>query len=78
MGPTLQALSGYTLQMRHPGKAPAGWGYSYADMTGGYSGRAGSIDGPVASQNKPAKDNSLTCRSLRRFPAWSGRACSTS
>lgn len=37
-GPTLQALSGYTLQMRHPGSAPAGWGYSYADMTGGYSG----------------------------------------
>ena len=37
-GPTLQALSGYTLQMRHPGQEPAGWGYSYADMTGGYSG----------------------------------------
>ena len=37
-GPTLQALSGYTLQMRHPGHEPAGWGYSYADMTGGYSG----------------------------------------
>ncbi len=37
-GPTLQALSGYTLLMRHPGKEPAGWGYSYADMTGGYSG----------------------------------------
>ena len=37
-GPTLQALSGYTLQMRHPGREPAGWGYSYADMTGGYSG----------------------------------------
>ena len=37
-GPTLQALSGYTLQMRPPGSAPAGWGYSYADMTGGYSG----------------------------------------
>lgn len=37
-GPTLQALSGYTLEMRHPGKEPAGWGYSYADMTGGYSG----------------------------------------
>ncbi len=37
-GPTLQALSGYTLQMRHPGRQPAGWGYSYADMTGGYSG----------------------------------------
>ena len=37
-GPTLQALSGYTLQMRLPGSAPAGWGYSYADMTGGYSG----------------------------------------
>ena len=37
-GPTLQALSGYTLQMRHSGQEPAGWGYSYADMTGGYSG----------------------------------------
>jgi crotonobetainyl-CoA:carnitine CoA-transferase CaiB-like acyl-CoA transferase len=37
-GPTLQALSGYTLLMRHPGKEPAGWGYSYADMAGGYGG----------------------------------------
>lgn len=37
-GPTLQALSGYTLLMRHAGKTPAGWGYSYADMSGGYSG----------------------------------------
>jgi crotonobetainyl-CoA:carnitine CoA-transferase CaiB-like acyl-CoA transferase len=24
--------------MRHAGKEPAGWGYSYADMSGGYSG----------------------------------------
>ena len=37
-GPTLQALSGYTLLMRHPEKEPSGWGYSYADMAGGYSG----------------------------------------
>lgn len=37
-GPTLQALSGYTVLMRHQGKEPAGWGYSYADMSGGYSG----------------------------------------
>lgn len=37
-GPTLQALSGYTLLMRHPEGEPAGWGYSYADMSGGYSG----------------------------------------
>jgi len=37
-GPTLQALSGYTLLMRHHGREPAGWGYSYADMSGGYSG----------------------------------------
>lgn len=37
-GPTLQALSGYTLLMRHQGREPAGWGYSYADMSGGYSG----------------------------------------
>ena len=37
-GPTLQALSGYTLLMRHAGSEPAGWGYSYADMSGGYAG----------------------------------------
>lgn len=37
-GPTLQALSGYTLSMRHANGEPAGWGYSYADMSGGYSG----------------------------------------
>jgi len=37
-GPTLQALSGYTLLMRHPGSEPAGWGFSYSDMAGGYSG----------------------------------------
>jgi crotonobetainyl-CoA:carnitine CoA-transferase CaiB-like acyl-CoA transferase len=37
-GPTLQALSGYTLLMRHSGQEPAGWGYSYADMSSGYSG----------------------------------------
>jgi crotonobetainyl-CoA:carnitine CoA-transferase CaiB-like acyl-CoA transferase len=37
-GPTLQALSGYTLLMRHPQHEPAGWGFSYSDMAGGYSG----------------------------------------
>lgn len=35
-GPTLQALSGYTLRMRHPGGEPAGWGFSYSDMAAGY------------------------------------------
>lgn len=37
-GPTLQALAGYTLSMHHPGGEPAGWGFSYSDMAGGYSG----------------------------------------
>lgn len=37
-GPTLQALSGYTLLMRQEEHEPAGWGYSYADMSGGYGG----------------------------------------
>ena len=37
-GPTLQALSGYTLLMRHTGREPAGWGFSYSDMAGGYTG----------------------------------------
>jgi crotonobetainyl-CoA:carnitine CoA-transferase CaiB-like acyl-CoA transferase len=37
-GPTLQALSGYTLLMAEPNGEPAGYGYSYADMAGGYTG----------------------------------------
>ena len=37
-GPTLQALSGYTLMMAEPDGTPAGYGYSYADMAGGYTG----------------------------------------
>lgn len=34
-GPTLQALTGFTHAMRHPGGEPAGWGFSYADMVAG-------------------------------------------
>jgi benzylsuccinate CoA-transferase BbsF subunit len=37
-GPTLQALSGYTIMMTDVTGEPAGFGYSYADMCGGYSG----------------------------------------
>jgi benzylsuccinate CoA-transferase BbsF subunit len=36
-GPTLQALSGLTHLMRHPGGEPAGFGFSYSDLVGGYS-----------------------------------------
>ena len=37
-GPTLQALSGYTMLMADENGTPAGYGYSYADMCGGYTG----------------------------------------
>jgi crotonobetainyl-CoA:carnitine CoA-transferase CaiB-like acyl-CoA transferase len=37
-GPTLQALSGYTLLMAEPGGSPAGFGYSYSDLAGGNLG----------------------------------------
>jgi crotonobetainyl-CoA:carnitine CoA-transferase CaiB-like acyl-CoA transferase len=37
-GPTLQALGGYTLLMADESGEPAGYGYSYADMSGGYTG----------------------------------------
>jgi crotonobetainyl-CoA:carnitine CoA-transferase CaiB-like acyl-CoA transferase len=37
-GPTLQALGGYTLMMGQANGEPAGYGYSYADMSGGYTG----------------------------------------
>lgn len=37
-GPTLQALAGFTLLMQDGKGEPAGYGYSYADMSGGYTG----------------------------------------
>ncbi len=37
-GPTVQAVSGLTHQSGFPGMQPAGWGYSYMDHTGGYTG----------------------------------------
>jgi benzylsuccinate CoA-transferase BbsF subunit len=37
-GPTLQALAGYTILMADGSGEPAGYGYSYADMSGGYTG----------------------------------------
>ncbi|HZY58866.1 MAG TPA: CoA transferase [Candidatus Binataceae bacterium] len=37
-GPTLQAQAGFTLHMADEQGRPAGFGYSYADMAGGYSG----------------------------------------
>lgn len=37
-GPTLQALAGFTLLMTDRNGEPAGYGYSYADMSGGYTG----------------------------------------
>ncbi|MCP3856545.1 MAG: CoA transferase [Actinomycetia bacterium] len=35
-GPIAQAVSGLTHESGLPGEAPAGWGYSYMDHTGGY------------------------------------------
>jgi crotonobetainyl-CoA:carnitine CoA-transferase CaiB-like acyl-CoA transferase len=37
-GPTLQALGGFTQLMAEATGEPAGYGYSYADMAGGYTG----------------------------------------
>ena len=37
-GPTLQALTGYTMLMGEPGRPPAGFGYSYADLASGHLG----------------------------------------
>src|SRR5262249_58390309 len=37
-GPTLQALTGYTLLMAEPDGPPAGFGYSYSDLAAGHLG----------------------------------------
>jgi crotonobetainyl-CoA:carnitine CoA-transferase CaiB-like acyl-CoA transferase len=42
-GPTLQALGGYTRMMADRDGEPAGYGYSYADMSGGYTGALASL-----------------------------------
>jgi crotonobetainyl-CoA:carnitine CoA-transferase CaiB-like acyl-CoA transferase len=42
-GPTLQAQLGFTAHMRHAGGRPAGWGYSYSDMIGGYAAALAAI-----------------------------------
>ncbi|MGD9762336.1 MAG: CoA transferase [Candidatus Binatia bacterium] len=35
--PTIQAMAGFTWHMRHPGGAPAGLGFAYADAASGYA-----------------------------------------
>ncbi len=42
-GPTLQALGGFTMLMAEATGEPAGYGYSYADMSGGYTGALASL-----------------------------------
>jgi crotonobetainyl-CoA:carnitine CoA-transferase CaiB-like acyl-CoA transferase len=42
-GPTLQALSGVTLMMAEADGNVAGFGYSYADMCGGYTGACAAL-----------------------------------
>ena len=37
-GPSAQALSGLTYMSGLPGEEPAGWGFSYMDLSGGYYG----------------------------------------
>nr|WP_198025296.1 CoA transferase [Salinisphaera hydrothermalis] len=40
-GPTAQAMSGMTAASGVPGRDPAGWGYSYLDVSAGYMGAIG-------------------------------------
>lgn len=44
-GPSAQASSGLTFSSGLPGKNPAGWGYSYMDVTGGWCGGLGLLMG---------------------------------
>ena len=48
-GPTLQALSGYTMMMADADGRPAGFGYSYADMA---AGQAGALAALIALWNR--------------------------
>ena len=44
-GPIVQAISGLTYTSGIAGQAPAGWGYSYMDVTGGWCGGLGMMMG---------------------------------
>ena len=65
-GPTLQALSGFTRLMTEGEGEPAGYGYSYADMSGGYTRRVGGADRAMASASAPDAASSSISRSSRR------------
>src|SRR5262249_32442130 len=49
-GPTLQALTGYSLLMCEPGRPPAGFGYSYSDLAGGNLGALAVLGALAARQ----------------------------
>lgn len=49
-GPTAQAMSGLTLTSGLPGEAPAGWGFAYMDVMGGWYGALGFIMGLYRSR----------------------------
>src|SRR5256884_6873931 len=49
-GPTLQAITGYTLLMAEPGGPPAGFGYSYSDLAGGNLGALAVLAAPWPRQ----------------------------
>ena len=46
-GPTAQAMSGTTFMSGQPDAAPAGWGWSYLDVTSGYMGAIGVLSALV-------------------------------
>ena len=81
-GPTLQAETGYTLLMGEPGRAPAGFGYSYSDMASGHLGalailaalwhRARSGRGIVGDRPRPRRAAAGRCLPPRRRRAVPG------
>ena len=76
-GPTLHALAGFTRLMADARGEPAGYGYSYADMAGGYSGALAALIA-LWHRNAPAAASSSISRNSRRWRAWPGRRCSIS
>jgi crotonobetainyl-CoA:carnitine CoA-transferase CaiB-like acyl-CoA transferase len=71
MGPTAQALTGLTHMVGLPGRAPAGWSFSYLDHVGGYLG-AVAVLGALAHRRATGEGQHVDVSQLEPATALAG------
>ena len=71
MGPTAQALTGLTVLVGLPDRAPAGWSFSYLDHVGGYLGAVAVLAG-LAHRRRTGEGQHIDVSQLEPATALSG------